>query len=84
MRTNHNTIVFSSGWASPRTIIQEYNEENVVRLACYLHRSDNEARMYKRDRGLPLPRPGVFLVSRIMQSLSACAEFYAFSRSIGR
>lgn len=78
---NHNAVVFSSGWANPQTIIQEYNEENVIvvmRLACYLHfeasERIDEAWVYKRERELPLPVDrAFFLVSRIMQSLSACA-----------
>lgn len=48
-----------------------------------------EARVYKRERELPLPRPGVFLVSRITQSLSACAatrilRFFEVDWSVGR
>lgn len=65
-------VVFPSGWANPRTIIQAHNEENVVivRLARYLHL---EVKRAENERGSVLSlvaRLSIFLAFSASRNIS--------------
>lgn len=86
-------LIFPSGWTSPRTIIQAYNEENVaVRLARYFA---SRCKARENERGewgsvlLLVARLSIFLAFSVSRNISPALtlllsrECYAFSRSIG-